>query len=93
MEVITEKFFATGIGYSLNENNKNIKDKLVKRCLEIKNRTKAGGEGWVANKTYNTVHRYYNLHEDTTFHDFPHRLFGHGGDDMSSDYIQARVPP
>tara|TARA_R100001163_G_scaffold278_1_gene514 strand:- start:412 stop:1002 length:591 start_codon:yes stop_codon:yes gene_type:complete len=93
MQVVTEKFFATGIGYSLNENNKNIKDKLVKRCLEIKNKTKAGGEGWLANKTYNTIHTDYNLLEDKTFADLHNWIFGKVGEYMGSNYIKSNVKP
>ena len=93
MQVVTEKFFATGIGYSFNEDNKNIKDKLVKRCLEVKEKTKPGGEGWLANKTYNTIHTDYDILKDEVFKDLHKWIFDKVAEYMGSNYIGSNVAP
>ena len=93
MQVVTEKFFATGIGYSFNKDNKNIKDKLVKRCLEVKEKTKPGGEGWLANKTYNTIHTDYDILKDEVFKDLHKWIFDKVAEYMGSNYIGSNVAP
>ena len=42
------------IGFVDNTEHKNFKNKLIKKCVNIKKQIKSGGDNWISNKTYNT---------------------------------------
>jgi|TARA_R110002020_G_scaffold30805_4_gene96770 uncharacterized protein (TIGR02466 family) len=68
-----EQFFPTPVGFSKNTNHSKIKNKIIKACLDIKNKTNSGGNNW-ASKVYNTC-RTYNIHENNSFKEINHYIF------------------
>lgn len=64
--MILNKHFPTIIGTEMNSNHNNIKDKLIKKCYDLKNNIEKGGEDWISQSTYNTIGK-YNLFFDSAF--------------------------
>jgi uncharacterized protein (TIGR02466 family) len=64
--MILNKHFPSIIGTEMNSNHKNIQDKLIDRCYNLKNNIKKGGEEWLSQSTYNTIGK-YNIFFDSKF--------------------------
>jgi len=60
------KYFPTNIGYSVNPNHKDIEDKVVDRCYQIKNKITSGSDTWLSNDTYSTMGT-HNIAKDHHF--------------------------
>ena len=58
--------FPTLIGVAINPDHQRLENKLTKKCLELRKKTKSGGDDWVSNDTYNTLGTYH-LSQDPDF--------------------------
>lgn len=66
-ELTIERWFPTVVGFTFNENHKNIEQRLVERCHDIEKRKSSGGTHWISNKTYNTSDGVHDLFLDDDF--------------------------
>jgi uncharacterized protein (TIGR02466 family) len=64
--MIIKKYFPSLIGISVFDKHSLYEDKLFKKCLSIKDKTKSGGDNWLSNQTYNTLGT-FNFLQDKTF--------------------------
>ena len=60
------RFFPTLLGVEVNSEHHKIEKKLIKKCFDIENQIKSGGENWISNTTYNTIGE-YNIFLDDNF--------------------------
>ena len=67
------------IGFVDNTEHKNFKNKLIKKCVNIKKQIKSGGDNWISNKTYNTLQT-YDLLKDKEFKKLHDWVFKQVGD-------------
>jgi len=60
--------FPTPLGLSQYAKHSEIKDLLVKHCLEIESTHRSGGDNWISKNLYNTCDT-YNILKDSVFND------------------------
>jgi uncharacterized protein (TIGR02466 family) len=61
-----QKYFPSLIGVSKLDMPKNLKNKAVTKCIDLKNKIKNGGENWLSRDTYNTLGT-FNFFKDKDF--------------------------
>lgn len=93
MDIVTQQFFSAAVSYAMNENHETMTKDLPAYCLKLKKKTKKGGQGWLANGTYNTIHSQYDLLTDKTFEDLNNWVFQKIGDYMKCNFIKSNVIP
>ena len=64
--MIIKKYFPSLIGINVFDQHSSYEEQLFKRCLEIKDKTKSGGDNWLSYKTYNTLGT-FNFLQDSAF--------------------------
>jgi len=60
-------FFPTVLGSVTNPDHNSLVEHLLPHCLNIKQKVKSGGQGWLSNKTYNTSDGNYEIFLDDKF--------------------------
>lgn len=64
--VFIKSYFPSLIGVAKNTEHSLLEKNLINKCFEIKEKTKKGGESWIANSTYNTLNT-HNVFKDNDF--------------------------
>jgi hypothetical protein len=64
--VFIKSYFPSLVGVAKNLHNPSLEKKLINKCFEIKEKTKKGGDSWIASSTYNTLHT-HNIFKDDDF--------------------------
>lgn len=60
-------FFPTVLGSVTNPDHDLLVENLITHCLSLQQQIKAGGQGWLSNKTYNTSDGKYDIFLDDQF--------------------------